>query len=199
MVSTLSHTRPNGAYVNGGVSLGFGDFSHERLAMGRPVKGALSTKSLGVQVEVGYDTQDLMTPFASYRFDRQTRFAFSEDDTTWGNHYEKETTYSNELEVGLMFANGFEPERGETIMMTGLMSIAHDYSAERDFVSSSLAAPGFYYETTGLSKPETRMNLAFKVEQRLTDNASILLDLQGSFAGSDYSAGSLALSFKSAF
>ena len=199
VVSTLSHTRPNGAYVNGGVSLGFGDFSHERLAMGRPVKGALSTKSLGVQVEVGYDTQDLMTPFASYRFDRQTRFAFSEDDTTWGNHYEKETTYSNELEVGLMFANGFEPERGETIMMTGLMSIAHDYSAERDFVSSSLAAPGFYYETTGLSKPETRMNLAFKVEQRLTDNASILLDLQGSFAGSDYSAGSLALSFKSAF
>jgi hypothetical protein len=79
------------------------------------------------------------------------------------------------------------------------MSVAHDFTPERDFVASSLAAPGFYYETSGLSKPATRINLAFNVEQRLTDSASINLDLGGSFSGSAYTGGSLGLRFKASF
>ena len=144
VMSTLSRTLSSGAYVNGGVSFGVGGYRHERLAMGRPVSGAMSTESFGAQLEVGYETTNAVAPFVSYRYDHQTRFAFSEDDVTWGNHYKKETTYSSELALGLKFAKSYKPSIGETVLMTGLMSVAHDFAPERDFVASSLAAPGFY-------------------------------------------------------
>lgn len=99
----------------------------------------------------------------------------------------------------MKFAKSYKPLRGDMVMMTGLMSVAHDFAPERDFVSSSLAAPDFYYQTSGLSKPATRMNLSFQVEQQLNDNASISLDIQGSFSGSDYAGGALGLGLKSSF
>ena len=98
----------NGFYIKGIALAGNTHYDQSRFALGHLVQGNFESQSLGGKLELGWHIPVGITPFASYRFDSQHRSAFSENDTTWGNHFYSQNTHVHEVAAGVQLRLKFQ-------------------------------------------------------------------------------------------
>jgi len=195
---TFGKRYENDIYIKGVASVGISDSDQVRYAMGNLVNGSFSTRSAGAQVEVGYNSASGLSPFASYRFDRQRRAAFSEDDTTWGNNYTAQTTFSRELTLGVEFDEVLDSGNGDIMRVFGRISGSTELATDRVVTGSSLAAPDFSYSVSGLSKSPARLNASLGIDYAVSNAATLRFEAEG-YVSETKSFGALSISFNIRF
>jgi uncharacterized protein with beta-barrel porin domain len=184
--------------MNGLIAVGASNYQHSRLALGRPIEGNFRSHTVGLQAEFGWNLGNGLSPFTSYRLDRQKRNAFSENDVTWGNHYEEEVTISRELVIGIAFEDTTLMRNGDEIRIFGHISGAQDFNPERGFTASSLAAPGFSYENIGLPNDAGRIDVSLGIDRRISTDAVARFEASG-FTGGSTSSGTIRMALVSNF
>lgn len=192
----------NGLSIKGVLSGGSTLYDQQRFVVfpdevSHEVNGRFRATSHGGAIELAWNSPLGIAPFVGYAADRQRRFAFREDDLTWGNTYVEEVTDSRELTLGFKLEGSRTMANGRILSASTRVFGTKEFAPERGLTASSTAAPGFSYSVSGQPKDAIKLHLDFALNAQLTDVTTLEAQISTMPGASDLgTTGSLSLKMR---
>lgn len=188
----------DGLYGKALMSLGAHRNSISRSALGRATGGTFASYAAGAGFEAGARMGGHaagITPFAGVSFDLLYQPGWGETNATYGNRYDAQLTRSTRINMGFGLDTLIRLGETSSLKLYSNFGFEHEFSTSRVQTAHSLAAPGFKWQTEGLSAPSNKLTVDVGLEYKPTRN--LTLQLKGghtAYQGGSSSSASLSLS-----
>ena len=165
-----------GLYLKGVMSYGaYSNFESREIWTDSEVgvHGTYNTDLEGGKAELGWQipmSKFNVAPFAAVQYDTLYQNQYNESDPIWGNRYESFKLITKVYSVGMHVDGNFVFRTGKVFRPSLRAAWLYQPGTERDITVSSLAAPGFTWETIAAPLAKNALLMDVGVTGSLSQN-----------------------------